>query len=148
RIVLCNSKFKELYPGIVDLTTPGTPLIDLLRALVNREIVTLGDKTGEEWIAARLRQHELAHGFAEYNYQATWIRLSERRTPDGSTVSVYSDITELRQRQEKLESAMEQAEAANRAKSAFLANMSHELRTPLNAIIGYSEILQENAKDD
>ncbi len=25
--------------------------------------------------------------------------------------------------------------------------MSHELRTPLNAIIGYSEMLQEEAKD-
>ncbi|HET7854558.1 MAG TPA: response regulator [Candidatus Methylomirabilis sp.] len=39
------------------------------------------------------------------------------------------------------------AEEANQAKSAFLANMSHELRTPLNAIIGYSEMLQEDAKD-
>jgi signal transduction histidine kinase/CheY-like chemotaxis protein len=35
----------------------------------------------------------------------------------------------------------QQAEAANRAKSAFLANMSHELRTPLNAIIGFSELM-------
>ena len=40
----------------------------------------------------------------------------------------------------------EQAEQANRAKSTFLANMSHELRTPLNAIIGYSELLNEDAK--
>src|ERR1044071_8000084 len=39
------------------------------------------------------------------------------------------------------------AEEANRTKSAFLANMSHELRTPLNAIIGYSEMLQEDARD-
>jgi signal transduction histidine kinase len=37
---------------------------------------------------------------------------------------------------------------ANRAKSTFLANMSHELRTPLNAIIGYSEMLQDDAKSD
>ena len=43
--------------------------------------------------------------------------------------------------------AKAQFEAANIAKSQFLANMSHELRTPLNAIIGYSEILQEEAKD-
>ncbi len=35
----------------------------------------------------------------------------------------------------------QQAETANRAKSAFLANMSHELRTPLNAIIGFSELM-------
>ncbi|HEV2614361.1 MAG TPA: ATP-binding protein [Gammaproteobacteria bacterium] len=32
--------------------------------------------------------------------------------------------------------------------SEFLAAMSHELRTPLNAIIGYSELLEENAKAD
>ena len=43
--------------------------------------------------------------------------------------------------------AYENAEAANRAKSIFLANMSHELRTPLNAVIGYSELINEEAKD-
>ncbi len=38
--------------------------------------------------------------------------------------------------------ARDQAEDANRAKTAFLTNMSHELRTPLNAIIGFSEIIK------
>src|SRR5262245_57294755 len=74
-----------------------------------------------------------------------WARVSEQRTPDGSTVVVYTDISELKQRQQELEEAMEQAEAANHAKSAFLSSMSHELRTPLNAIIGLTEMMVANA---
>ena len=53
----------------------------------------------------------------------------------------------VEERTRDLESARDEAQQANRAKSAFLANMSHELRTPLNAIIGYTEILQEDADD-
>ena len=41
----------------------------------------------------------------------------------------------------RLKVSVEQAQQANRAKSAFLANMSHELRTPLNAIMGFSEVM-------
>ncbi|MDT8385843.1 MAG: ATP-binding protein [Gammaproteobacteria bacterium] len=53
---------------------------------------------------------------------------------------------ERQMNQEELYEAKENAEAANKTKSAFLANMSHELRTPLNAIIGYSELMIEDLK--
>ncbi len=57
---------------------------------------------------------------------------------------------------EALQTARDQADKANRAKTEFLSSMSHEIRTPLNAIVGFSDYImtsetldeaKENAKD-
>jgi signal transduction histidine kinase/FixJ family two-component response regulator len=50
-------------------------------------------------------------------------------------------ILELQQTERRLEDAVAQAEAANRAKSTFLSTMSHEIRTPMNAILGYTQLM-------
>ncbi|MBT0811801.1 PAS domain-containing protein [Litoribacter ruber] len=57
----------------------------------------------------------------------------------------FTDITEIKQTESKLEQAKSAAEQASKTKSEFLSMISHEIRTPLNAISGsvYS-LLQEN----
>jgi len=59
-------------------------------------------------------------------------------------VGTIRDLTEKESAELALRRAIEQAEAANRAKSLFLANMTHELRTPMNAVLGYAQIMRND----
>lgn len=57
------------------------------------------------------------------------------------TFGISRDITARKRTEEQLQVAIQEAQAASRAKSDFLANMSHEIRTPMNAIIGMTELV-------
>jgi signal transduction histidine kinase/CheY-like chemotaxis protein len=61
--------------------------------------------------------------------------------------SVEEILAEENRRNELLYLSMQQAEAANRAKSDFLSNMSHDIRTPMNAILGMTAIATMHIDD-
>ena len=68
-------------------------------------------------------------------------------------VGTITDITELKNYENKLKVLKNKAEESDKLKSAFLANMSHEIRTPMNGILGFTELLKdphisENEKEE
>jgi signal transduction histidine kinase len=142
RLTAWNSRFCELLDLPKELPV-GAPLRDILTLQAVRG--DFGDEDPEVEAARRLEAFfrdvpKLTERIAP---GGRVLQIRRRAMPDGSIVTVYSDITEIRASERKLIQARSQAEMANHAKSDFLANMSHELRTPLNAIIGFSEIISQ-----
>ena len=106
---------------------------------------TISDYTGQKTYDVEYRLLTKNRGYRWYRAVGKPIR-----RPDGSPITyigVFIDITgqkemmqELAQQRESLSVALEEANQANKAKTAFLSNMSHEIRTPMNAIIGLDRI--------
>ncbi|MBO4609215.1 MAG: response regulator [Lachnospiraceae bacterium] len=63
-------------------------------------------------------------------------------------VTMYFQIRVYRKKQQQLNSAIKDADVANKAKSDFIAKMSHDVRTPLNTILAMNELIVNNTSSE
>lgn len=175
RLVHCNQTYGELH------TADGaSPVVDeeyktIITRVIHDGAFLIGEDEGA-WIKRRMteRRAPLSRQTLEH-VSGKWYQMTERRARDGGTVTVFSDITQLKRNEadlmtavqdmdmvrvrmeeqtaevagmaEEIHLAKQEADRASGAKTDFLSKMSHDLRTPLNAILGFGQLLQMDAEE-
>jgi len=94
RLVLCNSHFQKLHKLPDSAVTPGTSYETVIEVGRMPEVRSRLNDTGSHAPGARTFEAQLHDG--------SWLHISERRTKDGGYVSVGTDITRIKQHEQKL----------------------------------------------
>jgi PAS domain S-box-containing protein len=111
KLVLWNERVANYHPDPT-LFREGLPFEDLIKLPYQDVRDRLGQKTAEEWLAERRRQHEMTQGNYEFQgIEGQWFVLSERRTVDGFTVTMLLDVTDRHESDRRLQESEERHRA-------------------------------------
>jgi len=114
RLVVCNSAYSELlYPGL-GAPRPGTPYETLVRNAAEKGLVEDAKGRVGEWIAERLaKRKQPGEPHVQRRASGLWIQINERKTTEGGTVAIYTNITEIKRAEQEVREAKRRAEQAN-----------------------------------
>src|SRR6476620_1526183 len=94
RLVLCNSHFQRLHKLPDSAVIPGTSYETVIEVGSMPEVRTRLHESGAPAPGARTFEAQIEDG--------SWLHISERRTKDGGYVSVGTDITRIKEHEQKL----------------------------------------------
>ena len=128
RLVVCNHKYRTLlYPGGGVEISPGMTFESIVRRAAELGYVKDVEGRVEDWVRERMARHREPSGpLVQQRRDGRWILVSERKTDDGSTVAVYSDITELKQRENQLADKSRALEQLSRQLAKYLSPQVYE----------------------
>ena len=146
-MIQSNNRYRELYPELADLAVRGVSKESLLRQRAMFGNVPAAKGRSEEWVAEKLE--EFRHPGPPREYQLAdgrVIQKSEYRTGSGGTVSVYVDITQIKEAESsmrRLNAELDQRvtertndlDAANRQLERLNAELATLIRAAPVAII-------------
>lgn len=105
RLVLCNSRFGMHMPDIHDHLLSGLLFDNYVRMVSESSFLSLPpNETPAQWAERRLKRHQETHVI--FNVRIIWnrwVQVSEHHTPDGGTVILQTDVSDIMrlQRQER-----------------------------------------------
>jgi two-component system, sensor histidine kinase len=97
RLVLCNSRFGMQLGDIHQALRPGLPFADYVALVSNSaDLEREPGVSAAAWAERRLRRHGDRHVIFTVPLTGDrWVQVSEHRTPDGGTVIIQTDVTEI-----------------------------------------------------
>ncbi len=143
-MIMANRAYLAVFDELEEIQ-PGVSYVTVLQYLTDEGIINPGEMTPSDWrqmMIERVQSPE-PEPIVVRLWNNEYIKMIDRRGPDGEIISLGLNITETVKYEKKLKAARESAEAASRTKSAFLANMSHEIRTPMNGVVGMADVLMD-----
>ena len=113
RIVMCNSRYRSFFEDIADQVRPGNSFESIIRSAVSRGMFPDAGADPEGWLAAVLERRRHPAGPRETRLaNGVHLQVSDYMLEDGSRVSVHTNITDLRRRQDELTEAKAEIESA------------------------------------
>ena len=102
-IILCNDRFREMYPVPGELLQPGRPYPAFLRHLAQHGYYGEGDVDAQVARRVESLRNPSGRSFEDRTPDGRWFRILRRRVAAGGTVTVMTDITEQKQAERDLE---------------------------------------------
>ncbi len=147
RLVVFNSKYKEIYGDSAEVIEVGARFEDIIRFGVERAQYAEALGRVEDFVRERIAQHRDPGAPLEQQLgDGRWLRIEERRTEDGGIVGIRTDITGLKGREARLQQQARELERSN-AEFAREVGLRRAVETSLKESEIHSRAIFEMAED-